>query len=241
MKQLLPALIALAPLVLAAGPAVAQAQTQWTGVVAPNASVDVVNIRGTIQAVLSTDGMVHVTARPSDPSVMRVEIFEHAGGVKVCTLPVEQSGTPRGDCTSNNNRREPWPKRDEADLRVDIEVSVPRGVRLGATSVSGDIRVEQLQSELQLTMVSGRVDVEVAGFPTRITAVSGDVHIAVPANADADFQATTMSGDIDSDVPLNTSVRRVRVGPKNVRGTIGNGGPDLQVTTVSGDIELRQR
>ena len=249
MKHFKPASTALAIVLLAGGPVAAQAPTQWTGFVAPNDRVEVVNIRGTIHAVVSTDGMVRVNARPSDPSVMRVDVVEHAGGVKVCALPVERSGGANGRCTSDE--RGPWPRLNEADIRVDIEVSVPEGVRLSATSVAGEVRVEQLRSDVNVTMVSGRVLVESAGFPARITSVSGDVRIEVPANANADFHATTLSGAINSDVPISSGRRNVRLpdgqrlfdghGPQNVRATLGSGGPELQVTTVSGGIELRQR
>jgi hypothetical protein len=249
MKHFKPALTALAIALLAAGPAGAQAPTQWSGVVAPDDTVEVLNIRGTIQAVVSTDGRVHVNARPSDPSVMRVDVVEHAGGVKVCALPVDSRGDSNGPCTSSQRDSDSWPPRRNADLRVDIEVSVPRGVRLSATSVAGDIRTEQLQSDVKVTMVSGRVVVESAGFPAQITSVSGDVRLEVPTGANADFHATTLSGDIDSDVVLTSNARNVRLpdgrpfrGPgQNVRATIGSGGPDLRVTTVSGDIEVRQR
>ena len=249
MKHLLPALRLLATLLLVAGPAAAQGPVQWSGVVGRGDSVDVVNIQGTIQAVASVDGMVHVNARPNDPSVMAVRVVEQAGGVKVCVIPVEWSGDSNNRCGSNDGRA--WPSRRNADIRVDIEVSVPEGVRLSATSVSGDVRAEQIRSDVTVTVVSGNAVVESAGFPVRVTAVSGDVRLEVPANVDADFQATTLSGDIESDVPLSNRTRRASAangqwpfnggGPKNVRATIGNGGTDLHVTTVSGDIELRQR
>ena len=248
MKRLLPALTALATILLAAGPAAAQAPTQWTGFVARDDRVEILNIRGTVTAGVSADGMVHMTARISDPSAMRVNVVEHAGGVKVCALPVQRSADPNDACRSND--RDSWPSRNDADLRVDIDVSVPAGVRLSATSVAGEISAEQIQSDVNVTMVSGRVLVAGAGFPVRVTSVSGDVRIEVPANTNADFQATTLSGDIESDVPLSSRTRNVRLpdgqridgfGPKNVRATIGSGGPDLHVTTVSGDIELRQR
>ena len=248
MKHFTPVLTAVALVLLAAGPAAAQA-TQWTGFVAQNDRVEVVNIRGTIKAVVSADDRVHVFARPSDPSVMRVEVEEHAGGVKVCALPVGRSGDSNGRCATND--RGPWPRQDDADLGGDIELSEPAGVRVSAPSVAGEIRAEQLQSALNVTMVSGRVLVEGGSFPAQITSVSGDVRIEVPGNADAEFHATTLSGDIDSDVPTSSSSRSVRLpdggrlfdgrGPQNVRATLGNGGPDLRVTTVSGGIELRQR
>lgn len=250
MTHLLPALSVLATLLLVAGPAAAQGPIQWSGVVDQGDSVEVVNIRGTIQAVASVDGMVHVDARPSDPSVMSVQVVEHAGGLKVCVVPAEWRGNANGRCGSGNDHRG-WPSRGDADIHVDIEVSVPDGVRLSATSVSGDVRAAEIRSDVTVTVVSGRAFVESAGFPVRVTAVSGDVRLEVPANADADFQATTLSGDIDSDVPLSRRTRNARsqngdwpfdgVGPKNVRATLGNGGAALHVTTVSGDIELRQR
>jgi hypothetical protein len=238
--------MALAIAVLAAGPAAAQAPVQWSGVVNQRDTVDILNIQGTIRAVVSHDGMVHVTARVSDPSVMRVDVVEQTSGVKICALPIDSSGDASRPCTSSNRDS----GRRNADLRVDIDVSVPHGVRLSATSVSGNVHVEPLQSDVTVTMVSGRVDVASAGFPTRITSVSGDVRIDVPQNADADLQITTLSGDIDSDIPLPSGRRSVRVrdggsfdgpGMKNVRATLGNGGANLHVTTVSGDIELRQR
>lgn len=232
-----------AVLVSAAGRAWAQGdRVQWTGSLAQGQSVAIRGINGSIQTTASDDGLIHVDARISDPSVARVEVFDHADGVTICAL----YSSSQGDCRQNTRGNE----RDSNNARVDFVVRVPAGVRFVGSTVSGNIDVRGLRSDVQATTVSGRLTIETTGFVSSATTVNGDVILQLPGDLNAELRATTVSGTIDSDFPITVTAppplpngRSVfrRGGPQSVRATIGNGGPPLRVSTVNGSIQLRRR
>jgi len=173
---------------------------------------------------------------------------------------------PRDACSQRNGST-----HGEAP-RVDFTVRVPAGVRVSLASVTGDVYASGLHSPVRAASVSGSVHVSSDG-PVQATSVSGDVEatmgriggeslhfntvsgnvtLRIPASADADFSARTLSGEIESDFPLEVGGRgrrdddddddrgprvHVRIG-QQVHGRLGRGGPDLSVNTVSGDISL---
>ena len=62
--------------------------------------------------------------------------------------------------------------------------------------------------------------------------MSGSIDVEVPSNTNAEVEAATVGGTINSDFPLT--------GPANDKtGTLGTGGPTLFLGTVSGNIRLR--
>jgi DUF4097 and DUF4098 domain-containing protein YvlB len=127
-----------------------------------------------------------------------------------------------------------------------------------AASVSGNVHVAS-DGPVQATSVSGNVEATMGrtgGESLRFSSVSGNVTVRVPASTDADFSARTLSGNIDSDFPLELGSRdrrrgrdddddddddrvrvRVHIG-QEAHGRLGRGGPELRVNTVSGDIAL---
>jgi hypothetical protein len=164
--------------------------------------------------------------------------------------------------------------RGEA-ARVDFTVRVPAGVRVSLATVTGDVYATGLRSPVRAASVSGNVHVasdgpvqatsvsgnveatmgRTGGESLRFSSVSGNVTVRVPASTDADFSARTLSGNIDSDFPLELGSRdrrrgrddddddddrvrvRVHIG-QEAHGRLGRGGPELRVNTVSGDIAL---
>ncbi|HET7228493.1 MAG TPA: hypothetical protein VFJ16_00690 [Longimicrobium sp.] len=179
----------------------------------------------------------------------------------------DDSREPRDACNQHRGMN----VRD-GDADVEFTVRVPAGVRLAARSVSGDVDVRGLRGPVDAASVSGDVHVSssaevransvsgdvfaslgrIPGDGLEFRSVSGNVTLELPAGTDADFQARTLSGEIESDFPLTIEGRRgrgddddrggwprVRVG-HNMRAHLGRGGPELSVTTVSGDITLRR-
>ena len=116
-----------------------------------------------------------------------------------------------------------------------------------ARSVSGNVRVSTA-GPVQASSVSGDVVAtlgRMGGQDLQFRSVSGNVTLEVPAGLDAEFEARTLSGEIDSDFPLlvgrgdERGRFRVHVG-QQAHATLGRGGPALRVTTVSGDVVLRR-
>jgi hypothetical protein len=259
MQHKLLAFAVLAAAVVTAVPAAAQVRDfHWSQVLAPGQTIEVRGIHGEVRALPSEDGAVRVEAsrsgRTHDPQTVRIDVVEHAGGVTICAVYPTPPGTAReNDCRPGGGRS----SVRENDVRVDFVVHVPAGVRLAAHTVTGDVRTEDLRSDVRASTVNGSVDVrtsetaeastvngnlavhigrQLAG-PLRFSTVNGNVIVTMPGDAAAELRATTVNGAIDSDFPIAISGR---VGPRQVRGTIGGGGEVLTLSTVNGNIRLRR-
>jgi DUF4097 and DUF4098 domain-containing protein YvlB len=140
----------------------------------------------------------------------------------------------------------------------DVKVSEVKG-GLDAGSVSGDVVVGRVEGSIEATSVSGDVklrnvlgadtvraktvsgDVEFEGLSVPkgryiLESHSGDVTISLPAEASFELEAETFSGDIDSDFSIKVSGK---VSPRQLRGTVNQGGPLVTVKSFSGSINLR--
>lgn len=231
---------------------------QWTGSASPGQVVQIRGSYGTIRAMSSADGMVHVEAHRVDGNEVPIDVREHAAGITICVR----------ECDSADQRRN---RGRTNEPEIDFVVRVPSGVRFAGATIGGEVEVEGLSADVSVTTVQANVHIrKTAGYPVQVTTVSGDVILDIPDGDGAEFQATTASGGIESDFPLgaggSTPVGRNRLrfapGPPpppppppgpfgaglsrppapplgSVTGTIGNGGPELRVTTVSGSIRLR--
>jgi DUF4097 and DUF4098 domain-containing protein YvlB len=149
-------------------------------------------------------------------------------------------------CESSSRTRSSGPNSTPA---VDIAVQVPDGIRLNAAMVSGDVTVTDVRADVNATTVSGDVAVQPGGSAVTATTVSGDVRVALDVNGGAEFDVSTVSGRIQSDLPMTTTSLAAgpdgrpifRGGPKSFHATIGGGGPEIRATTVSGDVTVRRR
>jgi hypothetical protein len=240
-NHLLPALLLVASIGVAAPvPAAAQAgDFRWSGAVAPGQTVEIRGINGRVRAVASDDGTVHVHAtrqgRRSDPSSVRIEAVEHAGGVTLCAVyPTPANARRPNECRPGGGQS----SVQDNDVRVDFVVRVPAGVRLSGHTVNGDIDVQGLRSDVEAATVNGGVTVSTSGFVSRAATVNGSIELRLPAGTNAELHASTVNGSIDSDFPVTMSGR---FGPRAARGTIGNGGPELRAATVNGSIRLRRQ
>ena len=95
-----------------------------------------------------------------------------------------------------------------------FEITVPRGTRVLAASVSGDVRVSGTQAEVEVRSTSGGASVRESAGLTSVTSVSGDVTVS---SVNGDLTVRTVSGDL------------------NVRDVQG----DVRANTVSGEVSLQ--
>lgn len=261
---------AAAALLFSAAPLAAQQQDfRWSGRLAQGQEIEIRNLNGNVRAEPSSGNEVEVVGhrRGGDAELVEVRVVRQGDGVTICAVfpsngRGRHGGGRDGDECSRPGRRT---DRRNLDARVDFVVRVPAGVELAAHTVSGDVSAQGLRGRVTAASVSGNVNVASAGpvdassvsgnviaAPGRggeemqFRSVSGNVTVRVPRGLDADFHGRTVSGDIESQLPV-TSERRgprngwvdVRVG-EEVRGTFGRGGPRLSVETVSGDIRVER-
>ena len=223
-----------------AGPAAAQSEllqwsgdaAQWSGSIAQGQTLRVQGVSGSIRATNSEDDWIHLEAHRAGRADTPVEVVQDRRGVTICA----------GECGGANRGRDRRDRYDNYDdLRVDFVVRVPAGIRFVGGSVSGDVEVEGVRSEMQLSTVSGDVMLQMTGYATHANTVSGNVIVDMPSGANAEISFNTVSGRVSSDFPVTLqgrdSDRRAR---GSFRASIGNGGPDLSINTVSGDVRLKR-
>jgi hypothetical protein len=106
------------------------------------------------------------------------------------------------------------------------------GEPLTARTISGDVHVEALSAPLTLGTTSGDVDIRVVSAgEIRVQTVSGDVRIGVASGTRVWIDATSVSGDLESQLGVTDSV------PDGQGEESGDVVP-LQVKTVSGDVQI---
>jgi hypothetical protein len=252
-----------------------QQDFHWRGRIAQGEQIQILNIVGDIRAEPADGDEVVVTGVRTGRGAerIRVEVVRRASGTVICAVYPSEGRSWRDDDEDDDDRGETRdacnPRRGtnvrENSGAVHFTVRVPAGVRLAARTVSGNVEARRLRGPVDARSVSGNVRVATAG-PVQASSVSGDVFaelgrmggrdlefrsvsgsvtLAVPAGIDADFQARTLSGSIESDFPVELGRREgrgrynARVG-QQAHARLGRGGPALNVTTVSGDVTLRR-
>ena len=113
---------------------------------------------------------------------------------------------------------------DQCRISARYEIVVPPGVTVELQTVNGDVRVADVDGELNVGTVNGSIDVRgvrrslsaqtvngkvdaiahalPADAEVSIQTVNGDVTFTLPADAKFDFEASTMNGRIASTFPL---------------------------------------
>jgi len=135
----------------------------------------------------------------------------------------------------------------QAELRTtsgDIGASVFTQ-RMTVSSTSGDVEVEGRVNDLTVNTISGDIDVRADVKSMTFKAISGDVDLRFDSDEIRDVRGSTISGDIDIDLPdgvgvmaINTSTRS---GDVTTRYHASGVGPVVSgsVSSMSGDITIR--
>lgn len=131
---------------------------------------------------------------------------------------------------------------DEGEVvTVSGDVDVGRAERsLSVRSVSGDIEVGAVRSALAVASTSGDVELQdVAAGDVRIETISGDARVAVAQGTRVWVDATSVSGDLSSELGLSDETPDPIVPDSGgmAESTVGEVVP-LHVKTVSGDVAI---
>jgi hypothetical protein len=120
-----------------------------------------------------------------------------------------------------------------------------------ATKVKGSVEIESVSGDLELRdvseartvtgkTVSGNIDyigTIMAGGNYELKAHSGNVVMTIPANSSFDLEASTFSGVIDSDFEIQVVGK---ISPKEIHGTVNQGGARVRAKSFSGNVEIRK-
>lgn len=254
--------------VIAALPLQAQRQSEqnaftWSGRIPSGHWIRVRNLSGEITVTASNSDRVEVTAtrqwRRSDPASVRFEVHKYGSNdedVVICAI-----WNDRTDCDERGY--EPHNGRENGrnnDVSVQFRVAVPRGVKVGVSTVNGAVSVEGATSEVEASTVNGEIEATSSGGPVNATTVNGSVTARMGRfDNDEDLNFSTVNGtvvaeftgDLDADVELSTVNGRFqtdypvtingRLDPRHLRARLGRGGRRIRLSTVNGNVELRRR
>ena len=142
---------------------------------------------------------------------------------------------------------------------VDYTLTVPKTVRLDEIKlINGELDVAGLSGEVHASSINGRVEAHdlsgraelstingrlVAKFSqltadrVELNSVNGSVELVIPSDANAEIEASTVSGGIDNDFGLHVNHHRY-VG-HDLRGDIGSGSTRIKLENVNGRINIR--
>ncbi|HEX4575296.1 MAG TPA: hypothetical protein VH158_09205 [Gemmatimonadales bacterium] len=248
---------------LSGGPRTTGQSWTYRARVAPQQSVWIHDINGSVRVAPSKRDSLEVTAvktyHHSDPANVQLVTRPYDGGVAICAVwqaAASDTGTARCDPGQHGKAgRSPH----GSDVAVDFTVLVPRGVRVGVTTVNGSIHAIGLTAPIEAATVGGDVDAETALGPVRAATVNGGVRVRIqafgdtgevalfsvnggvtaelPSELDANVDATTVNGSIDTDYPLTVSGKYVG---HSLRGTVGRGGRRVHLVTVNGAVALKR-
>jgi hypothetical protein len=237
------------------GPEPSAHEFDWSGVVAPGDRIEIKNISGDVRASFTSGSEVVVhaikTGRDYDPASVTIEVVQHAEGVTICAVYPDVPGRAPNECRPGLEGN--MSTRDN-DVSVDFTLRVPAGVEFVGRVMSGDVEAEDLRGDAFASTINGNVSLTTTGIaeassvygsvsavigqadPGRdltFWTIHGDVTVRVPSNTNADVRASSSTGRIDSDFPLE--------GTSNHRfGTLGSGGPNLWLSTMDGRIDLQE-
>lgn len=260
-------LFAFALAAAAAAPVEAQRRTEpeaftWSGRVADGRWIMIRNVNGPIEVVPGTTDRVEVVAsrhtRRGDPEFVRFEVKKFGPGeqdVLVCALWGERAAC---DESGYESRSRNWSRENE--VTVEFRVRVPRNVKVAAYGVNGEVRVQNVTSEVDVETTNGSVSVSSASGPVNARTTNGSVRVTMgPFDLKSDLTFETTNGsviaefaqDIDAEVDLRTVNGRFltdfpvtvtgRIDPRRLRATLGKGGPRIRLSTTNGNVELRRR
>lgn len=230
---------------------------RWQGAIADGKAIEIKGVNGEVRAEAASGNQVEVVAVKrwgrSAPETVNVEVVEHAGGVTICALYPQRNGEPSrckpgaGGQNAYNN-----------DVKVEFTVRVPAGVRFIGRTVNGNVRAENLSSNVEARTVNGTIKVATAGHAQASTvngsinvacgradweeglafsSVNGSIELALPASARTMIHARTVNGKISSDLPLMV---RGSISARQLDGVIGGEESErqLKMETVNGSIRV---
>jgi len=217
------------PAVLALATATAAAQETsgtlftWSGTVASGATVGVRHFNGPIDVREGTSAKVEFSAerRSRRSTELSFEVQKDGDGVTLCGVWRGRNACDRGRGGWNDD----W---DGGPPSSRVTVTLPKGVKLRATTGNGDIRVERASNDVdissgngdvRITLTAGRVaantgngEVEISGATGPVRANTGNGRVYVTTST-GPVEANTGNGEIDvtmkalasaSDMQFNT-------------------------------------
>lgn len=233
----------------------------WKGPIAADAWLRLRNVSGDFEISETTGDSAEIEFVIERSSAYAppasIKVLQVADGVLACAVFGDDNTCTASEYRGGKTYRKGFLPFLSGNTSVRGRIRVPRGVKLNAESVSGDITVTSVQSELGISTTNGDIlirggrgaakvsttngDVElgldaVTG-PLSVETTNGDVVIEAPTSLNALLEMQTVNGDLDLSVPANVTLKTA----KKLAATLGTGGTTITLSTTNGDITLRER
>ncbi len=150
-------------------------------------------------------------------------------------------------------------RRHNTDMRVDFTVALPSGVAVDVLSMNGAADITGASTDVVAKLVNGSITAHTAGGalrletvngsitasvdsvnsdgPYRFATVNGSVSVAFPQTLQGSVILATVTGRVESDFPLGTSIRP---DARTVRGSLGTANRTVSLQTVNGSVMLKK-
>ena len=165
------------------------------------------------------------------------------------------------DASSDSVRirtRYPEGHTNDNPANVTFELHVPRTARLdGINLVNGSLDVQRVSGDVNASLVNGRANIhDIAGRAKvssvngainayyrsldnvreiELKSVNGSIDLGLPSSPNAEVSASTVSGGVTTDFPLQVQGKFVG---KHLDGKLGNGGTRIELSNVNGGIKI---
>ena len=186
---------------------------------------------------LSTPGRVHLRAKYPDQCNCDASVRFEVRVPRSANLNFDKITTASG-----NLKAEGFAGRLHLST-ASGDVTVSRvGGEIKANSASGTVRVADATGTVNANSASGDVEVELTRLDgagdMKFSSASGDVHVRMPTNIDAQVSLSTVSGDIETNFPIEVKRNRHGSGSR-AQGQLGSGARTLKITSASGNVSLK--
>ena len=229
--------IAAIAVLASAQPASAQTRTSdpdsaflWTGKMAAGTTLRVHNNNGPIEAVLSTDNIAEVKGvkrgrygrddRGNRYTDVVFETRKVGNDIVICAMTPDDECNDEG-ITNHGRNRDGW------QMRAEITIKVPKGVKLYVVSGNGAVEAEGTGAGVFAKSGNGAVTVRAHGDSVSASSGNGDVEVL---GAGGPVNAHSGNGQIDVITTL---------GP--VQATTGNGSIDVEMSAIRGTENMSFR
>lgn len=178
-------------------------ESNQTYKLAPGARVEVSSIRGPVEIVNGDSATAEVQIIRSART--RADLEHH----KIEVLQTGNSLVVRGVQEPENRR--------EQNIQVNhhVKLKLPRNIDLSIKSISGGVKVGDVDGPTQVSSISGSADIGNVGGKLQVNSISGSVEVG---NVGADARVNSVSGSLK----------------------VGNVGGEARVNSISGDVGLSQ-
>jgi hypothetical protein len=232
----------------------------WKGQVDQGDFIEIKGINGEIHAERGSGSEVEVVAelrsRKDDPDLVKMEVVPHDKGVTICAVYPSKDEDRPNECRPGSKGR--MNVKNNFNVEVEFTVRVPAGVGFVGRTVNGGVEAFGIDGDVKAHTVNGDVDVSSTGLAEAttvngsitvsmdqanwdgtldFTTVNGSVTLEMPGELNCDVSVSTVNGQISSDFPLTV---KGRFSPRQLKGTIGDGGRSLVIKTVNGSIQIRR-